>query len=60
MKKGNECDLITCSDQLLMDDYLIEVKSFEFFRSIFATGMSLTFFCLTPFMIMLYIGLIIL
>ena len=60
MKAHKECDLIICSDQLLMDDYLTEVKSFGFFRSIFVTGMSMTIFCLTPFMVMLYIGLIIL
>ena len=60
MKSRKECDLITYSDQLMMDDYLAEVKSFGFFRSIFVTGMSMTVFCLTPFMVMLYIGLIIL
>lgn len=60
MKAQKECDLIICSDQLLMDDYLTEVKSFGFFRSIFFTGISMTLFGLTPFMIILYIGLIIL
>lgn len=59
--KGNKyCDLKAHVVQLSQDDYLSEVKSFGFFRTIFVTGMSLAMFYLIPFMTLMYIGLILL